>query len=214
MREPVQIKLPSAISTVLLDADGVVQTTAPGWLDALGSLCGRAESADAFLEEVFAMERPALIGAGSFRLALAELLARWESAATVDEAIRIWHLIEPQTEVLAQAQVLRQQGIRVSLATNQQAERAAYMSHSLGYADQFDDLFFSCELGHAKPDAAYFGAVLERLQQPAAEVLFVDDNELNVAAALDAGLQARIFDLRDGPERMTTLLAEFGLNDG
>jgi hypothetical protein len=95
------------ISTVLLDADGVVQTTAPGWLDALGSLCGTPASRKAFLQDVFAAERPALIGAGSFRPALAEVLARWGAPVEVEDAIRIWQMIEPQEDVLLEAGRLR-----------------------------------------------------------------------------------------------------------
>jgi putative hydrolase of the HAD superfamily len=87
------------------------------------------------------------------------------------------------------------------------------MAHGLGYQARFDDLFFSCELGHAKPDGAYFHAVVERLAQPAAEVLFVDDSDGNVAAAQAAGLHARVYDLETGRAGMLALLAEFGLTD-
>jgi putative hydrolase of the HAD superfamily len=199
------------ISTVLLDADGVVQTTAPGWLDALGSLCGKQASRKAFLQDVFAAERPALIGAESFRPALAEVLERWGSPAGVEEAIRIWQMIEPQEIVLEEARCLRRSGVNVSLATNQQAERAAFMSKSLAYEERFDDLFYSCELGYAKPSEAYFGAALETLEQPPAQVLFVDDNAANVEAAQSVGLHARTYDLRTGREGFRALLAEFGL---
>ena len=135
------------ISTVLLDADGVVQLTPPGWLGQVGKLCGRAGSVDAFLEDVFAAERPTLTGAGPFRPALAEVLERWQSPASVAEAIQIWHQIEPQSGVLEQVAELRGRGLRLALATNQQPERAQFMTRSLGYQEHFDDLFYSCELG-------------------------------------------------------------------
>jgi len=199
------------ISTVLLDADGVVQTTVPGWLDALGSLCGKPASRKAFLQDVFAAERPALIGAESFRPALAEVLARWGAPVEVEEAIRMWQMIEPQKMVLQEASLLRRAGVRVSLATNQQAERAAFMSRTLGYEERFDDLFYSFALGHAKPSGAYFSAVLEALGQPGAEVLFVDDNAANVEAARALGMHARTYDLSSGKEGFRALLAEFGL---
>lgn len=204
----------SFITTLLLDADGVVQTSSPGWLESLTDLCGKTDSAEAFLEDVFAAERPTLTGRGSFRPALAEVLARWESAATVDEAIRLWQLIEPQTAVLEQARRLRDRGVRVCLATNQQPERAAFMTDSLGYRDHFDALFYSCELGYAKPSPDYFAAVLARLNQPAGEVLFVDDHATNVRAAEAVGLQARVYDLSTGSQGMIEILAEFGLHDG
>jgi len=122
-------------------------------------------------------------------------------------------LIDPQQTVLEQADRLRRRGVRVSLATNQQSERAAFMTHSLGYADRFDDLFYSCEIGHAKPSGEYFTAVLGQLRQPAGEVLFVDDHAGNVEAAIAVGLHARVYDLSTGPAGMEALLAEFGLTD-
>ena len=200
-----------SISTVLLDADGVVQTTSPGWLDELGRLCGDPASSEAFLEEVFAAEGPALTGSGHFRTALAEVLARWNSPVGVEEALRVWQMIEPQAGVLEEAGRLRRAGVRVSLATNQQAERAAFMSRTLGYEEMFDDLFYSFEIGHAKPSGAYFSAVLERLDRPGSEVLFVDDNAKNVAAARAVGLHARVYDLQTGRTGLTALLAEFGV---
>ena len=202
------------ITTVLFDADGVVQTTSPGWLEAVASLSGRTEAPDAFLADVFAAEKPTLTGDGEFRPALADVLARWRSPASVDEAVQVWQMIEPQAAVLELADALRGTGIRVGLATNQQPERATFMTHSLGYQERFDDLFFSCELGYAKPDGAYFAAVLERLQQPARKVLFVDDNLSNVEAARAEGLHARVYELETGRAGMIALLAEFGLTDG
>jgi putative hydrolase of the HAD superfamily len=123
-------------------------------------------------------------------------------------------MIEPQAAVLELADALRRIGIRVGLATNQQPERATFMTHTLGYQRRFDDLFFSCELGYAKPDGAYFAAVLERLKQPGREVLFLDDTPGNVEAAQAEGLHARVYELETGRAGMIALLAEFGLADG
>jgi HAD superfamily hydrolase (TIGR01549 family) len=57
----------------------------------------------------------------------------------------------------------------------------------------FDRVLASCHLGARKPDAAFFAALLDALELPAATVLFVDDREQNVAAARDAGLAAHRF---------------------
>ena len=113
--------------------------------------------------------------------------------------------------MLQEASRLRRAGVRVSLAANQQAERAAFMSRTLGYEERFDDLFYSFALGHAKPSEAYFSAVLETLEQLPAQVLFVDDTAANVEIAQSVGLHARTYDLRTGREGFRALLAEFGL---
>jgi glucose-1-phosphatase len=51
--------------------------------------------------------------------------------------------------------------------------------------------FLSFELGLVKPDAAIFEAVADRLPVPRQRVLFLDDNAVNVEAAMTAGFAAR-----------------------
>lgn len=199
------------IRTVLLDADGVVQTTSAGWIDAVAGLCGVPDRTDEFLQAVFAAEKPTLVGQGDFSTALAELLKRWQSPCGIAEAMAVWHLIEPEESVLAQVAALRERGVRVSLATNQQAQRADFMTSVLGYEQKFDDLYYSCHLGHMKPDVKYFDAILRHLEQTASEVLFLDDNEPNVLAARKVGLHAEVYDLRSGASKLTGLLADYGL---
>jgi glucose-1-phosphatase len=57
-------------------------------------------------------------------------------------------------------------------------------------ATLFDRHFVSHLTGHIKPDAAAFEHVLEELGCAAAQVLFLDDNQVNIAAATRVGLRA------------------------
>lgn len=57
-------------------------------------------------------------------------------------------------------------------------------------ADLFDYRFLSFELGVLKPDVTAFAQVASMLDVPAEQVLFIDDNALNVASAVAAGFQA------------------------
>jgi FMN phosphatase YigB (HAD superfamily) len=57
--------------------------------------------------------------------------------------------------------------------------------------DAFAFRFLSFELGLVKPDAAVFEAVAARLPVPRHRVLFLDDNAVNVDAALATGFAAR-----------------------
>lgn len=200
-----------SVRILLLDADGVIQAPAPGWRDAVAALCGDAAKVDPFLEALFAAERPCLIGKGDFAAALEEILARWHSPVPVAEALALWTHIEPREDLLQVVDVLRGRGIRVGLATNQQAYRAAHMTRVLGYGDRFDELFFSCRLGHAKPGAAFFTSVLAALDAAGGEVLFVDDHPANVAAARKSGFNAEVYDPATGVKGMHTLLARHGL---
>jgi putative hydrolase of the HAD superfamily len=67
------------------------------------------------------------------------------------------------------------------------------MSDTLDYGAVFDEQFYSCDLGVAKPNPAYFTAILERLDRSPQEVLFIDDLEPNTRAAASIGIHAETF---------------------
>lgn len=56
---------------------------------------------------------------------------------------------------------------------------------------EFERSFASFEIGAVKPDPEAFEIVVRELGVPAPQTLFLDDNQLNVDAALKVGLQSR-----------------------
>lgn len=90
---------------------------------------------------------------------------------------------------IAVFQELRRRGVVCHVASNQQAARAQFMSETLDYQSLFDGAFYSCFVGAAKPDEAFFRRALAALRYNAASVLFIDDREANVAAARAVGLR-------------------------
>lgn len=58
----------------------------------------------------------------------------------------------------------------------------------------FDHTFYSYEMGLWKPDEAIYQEVLSETGLQAEEVLFIDDNEKNIAAAKAMGFQAILHD--------------------
>ncbi|MEE2829991.1 MAG: HAD-IA family hydrolase, partial [Myxococcota bacterium] len=56
--------------------------------------------------------------------------------------------------------------------------------------ERVDRCFVSYQMGLAKPDREAFAYVASELGCAPGEILFLDDNRLNVAAAKEAGLQA------------------------
>jgi putative hydrolase of the HAD superfamily len=200
------------IRAVLLDADGVVQLPGSAWSASLGALCGDPSRADEFLTDVFGAERPCLTGAADFEAALGQVLREWESTVPVEVALRVWTEIEPATDILNLVRFLRSSGISVSLATNQQAHRANFMTHSLGYRAYFDHLLYSCELGFSKPSVEYFSSALAKIAIEPSEVLFIDDHEANVSAARSCGLHGELFHLSEGVGRIHEILKGYGVD--
>ncbi|WP_017446254.1 HAD family hydrolase [Gayadomonas joobiniege] len=59
-----------------------------------------------------------------------------------------------------------------------------------GLLSRIDHVFTSFELGAVKPDLAIYQKMLKQLNVPAHQVYFIDDNQINVDAAREAGLHA------------------------
>ena len=200
------------IRAVLLDADGVVQLPGAVWSGSLAALCGDPSRADEFRAEVFAAEKPCLTGAADFEAALGQVLRKWQSSVSVEVALRAWTDIEPAADILDLVRSLRSSGVSVSLATNQQAHRANFMTNSLGYRTRFDHLLYSCELGYSKPSVEYFSSALAKIAMDPSEVLFIDDHEANVSAARSGGLHGEVFHLSEGVGRIHQILKGYGLD--
>ncbi|NEA35252.1 HAD-IA family hydrolase [Streptomyces sp. SID13031] len=200
----------ATIDTVLFDADGVIQRPTVDWRAALSTYVP-AESADEFVLDLMVSERPSIAGKGDFREAVAEVLARWSSTASPEDILHLWSAFEADPVVVGWIQELRAAGIGCHLATNQHTYRRAIMNDERHYGDLFDQSFYSCDLGLAKPDPAYFKAILAAVDRPAASTLFIDDNEPNIEGARSAGLHAELYDLSQGHEVLRELLVLYGL---
>lgn len=203
----------TGVHALLLDADGVMQENPPGWLDRVTS-CVPEPDRERFAQDLWATEEDALAGRRTFGDVLDEVTARWGVA---DEAERLrshWCEAEVDAGMVALVREVRAAGTPCHLVTNQNELRAAYLRESLGYADLFDRLFVSCELGLTKSDDGFFARVAAELDLPPGRLLVVDDSEDHVAAARAAGLQALCWSLDDGVpvlrerlgERLATLL--------
>jgi putative hydrolase of the HAD superfamily len=200
------------VRAVLWDADGVLQHVPDGWEASMRPVVeGYVEDLPAFLAEAFELERPALLGEVSWLDVLPRLLARWGVPHLYQDALEVWLTIVPQDEVRELVGALRAAGVPCYLATNQTEHRGRYMAERLGYDELLDGAFWSYELRVAKPDPAFFTAILGRLDLDPGEVLFVDDNRRNVQAARSVGLVAEHWHVEDGLPTLLDRLAGHGL---
>ena len=200
---------------VLFDADGVLQRPANDARSELAAVLADAGDADlvAFLEEIQAAEFPALDGSADFVDTLAPVLARRGVATSADELLHVWQHVVVDPEMVAAVEKLNAAGLVCALATNQHRQRARVMQATLGYERIFAQRFYSCDIGLAKPDPAYFHYAISRLEVDPASVLFVDDVPANVAAARSVGLHSEVFTRDAGRPELTRILAGFDLAD-
>jgi glucose-1-phosphatase len=81
--------------------------------------------------------------------------------------------------------------VQTGFLSNMNSFQWAANYEGIPLTDAFTYRFLSFELGAVKPDSAVFDAVAARLPVPRGQVLFLDDNVINVTAAEDAGFTAR-----------------------
>ena len=205
----------SAFRAMLFDCDGVLQRPSNDWRTELaGLLDTRDEVAVAtFFEDVRLAEAPTMDGSQDFAERLQDVLDRWQVSAPVAEVLPIWQQLAVDPQMLAAARELRASGLFCALATNQHTQRAAYMRRELRYERDFDPCFYSCEIGVAKPDPAYFVLAVDRLGLEPHQVLFIDDVLANVEGARSAGLIAEHFARDAGRAELDRILALHGLTE-
>ncbi len=193
------------IRAVLWDADGVLQTGPMSWDAAFGEALGeRAEVA----HEFFALLDDALAGRVDMEAHVREVLARHDLDHAREDTLAVWGRIEPLAEI---RDLVAELPVPSYLATNQDNLRAACMRRQMGYDALLAGAYYSCDLGVAKPRAAYFEAILDDLGLAAEEVLFVDDTAGNVEAAREIGLRAEVWHHEQGVPQLRALLAAHGL---
>lgn len=196
-----------AIEVVLFDADGVLQSIPAGRHAALAALLPPGEEGvEEFIQEIFEVERPALAGEGDLVRDMQALLRRHGSTAAPCEILRLLNTIHVHAEILDIVRRIQEIGITCHLTSNQQRHRATYMSEELGYKEHFDQEFYSCDLGHAKPSQEYFEHVLNSIGVPPGRVLFLDDHEVNVSSARKLGIWASTFQLHRGVDNRRALI--------
>lgn len=175
----------SPVTTVLLDADGVLQIIGTPWVEALTAV-GGAE----FCERLLAEEADGLSGRETMRELITRVRAEAGTTTPVPDIEILWQRAVPDPEAWQVVRDLRAAGYRTVLATNQYWERRAWMREELGYDGLCDVDAYSCSLGAAKPESAYFTAALELAGARPEEALFVDDSERNVVGAAALGIRA------------------------
>jgi putative hydrolase of the HAD superfamily len=122
------------------------------------------------------------------------------------------YVFEPNVEVIALVHDLRaaQPTIKLGVLTNNVREFRAMWWDLLPFAELFDDVLDSHEVGLRKPNPAIYRLSLERLGVTAGRAAFLDDVQTNVAAAAAIGIHGVLVD-EDPCQAVATVRALAGL---
>jgi putative hydrolase of the HAD superfamily len=118
------------------------------------------------------------------------------STAQIDQLIdldaRLWTDTRPA--LMEWVRILRMRGCEAAVLSNMPREIAAHLRATATWLGLFNLLVFSGEHGLVKPEPGLYGVCLEGLKAQAAEVLFIDDRQENVAGARNLGMQSVQFE--------------------
>lgn len=133
-------------------------------------------------------------------LALAEGHSYWEKFARSfnKELPRGWLeeleekkklIIQEMPGMLDLVSEIKKLPLQVAILSNTQPLRSAFI-RSQGFYNGFHPVMLSCDENLKKPDPAFYQLMLQQLQLPAHECIFIDNKEKNVIAAKKLGLDA------------------------
>ena len=83
--------------------------------------------------------------------------------------------------------------VKLALLSNTNVLHAAFLRPQLPVLERFDHVLLSCELGHVKPEPAFFQEALRRLGCAPQEAVFFDDLPEFVQAANTLGIRGHLF---------------------
>ncbi|MBX5165724.1 MULTISPECIES: HAD-IA family hydrolase [unclassified Rhizobium] len=133
-----------------------------------------------------------IIGREALEPGLAKVLAKIAPHLSAATLIEYWFENDRRLDLdlLKELAALRQSGITLFLATNQEHRRARYLMEEAGLGAHFDGILYSAALGHRKPSPEFFRLATERAGALPGEIAFIDDMAENIEAARQFGWSA------------------------
>jgi putative hydrolase of the HAD superfamily len=180
---------------LMLDVDGVLITGRPSdgrpWYSELEADLGIDPS---WLRSAFFAKDWSDIVRGRAELLprLQDCLAQLDRVCSAEELVSYWFNMDSRINlaVLADCANLRDQGVRVYLATNQEHCRAHFLMNDMGLAAYVDGIIYSAQLGSCKPDPEFYELATEIAKHSISNILLVDDTLSNIIGAQNAGWKA------------------------
>ncbi len=134
-----------------------------------------------------------LVGKADLKKEIRPYLKRWKWYKSVDDFLDYWFKSEDKIDkrFIKIIDSLRKKGIKCCLATNQEKYRTLYMRKQMGFANIFDQIYSSAEIGFKKPNLKFFDHIIQDLKLGKEQIQYWDNRKDYIKIGLKAGLQAR-----------------------
>jgi len=182
------------IRAVVFDVGGVLERDVPAerWLGPWRERLGLTEAE--FLAALARVDPDDVILTGG--LSEAQYGRRYAAALSLSDAqlakfmagLWDWYCGELDHELIGFAASLRPRYATAILSNSADGARREEQAR-YGFAGLFDPIIYSHEAGLAKPDPRIYALLCDRLGVPPGDVVFLDDVQDNVDAAVDFGLR-------------------------
>ncbi|HWC72405.1 MAG TPA: HAD-IA family hydrolase, partial [Gemmatimonadales bacterium] len=126
-----------------------------------------------------------------------ELVKQFPSYADLIEAYdERWEesIAGPLQETVDLLLPLKEAGFELHGLSNWSSEKFAAVRTKYPFFQLFETILLSGDVKVVKPDPRIFRALLDRINRPASECLFIDDLEENIAAARSLGFETIRFE--------------------
>jgi putative hydrolase of the HAD superfamily len=148
---------------------------------------GRCQSGDLDLKEVLPI-----------------YLSKWNWPGSVEDFLEYWFATDVviNDSIVPIVQKLRQAGVKCYLASNNEKYRAERIIQTLEGVSLLDGYYFSSKLKVKKNEPLFFTKILEDLGAEPSEIVYLDNDQVNLDSAMTLGIEAYLY----SEEKMRELL--------
>jgi len=133
-----------------------------------------------------------LLGEADLFALLPAAMREWGVRAELEHFSNSWFTsisrVDPAVSVIVDQ--VQKAGLRCCAATNQDNRRAEFLEAHTEIPELFPVRVYSCHIGAAKPQQAYFEKAEGMIRAEPGEILFLDDKQENLDAARARGWHA------------------------
>ena len=96
-------------------------------------------------------------------------------------------------EMIGYIKELKSKGHPLAILSNMVTETLDYLKKNTSFIELFNYPFFSCDFNLIKPDPRVFKYILEKMNVSPGDCVFIDDLQVNCAAAEKSGIRSILF---------------------